>query len=120
MRPGHVDDFVAAFRARKAVASRSGSAISYEVYEVMSGMPGPSFIVITTVGHYAGLDTVMASEDRLMRAATAEERSRIQHFLAQGCMSVETNLYSLDPELSYVSEEVRARDPKFWTAPKSP
>jgi hypothetical protein len=54
-----------------------------------------------------------------MKAATPQEQTTLQKFGAEALISAETQRFRLDPEMSYVSKEVRAQDPTFWMPKKT-
>jgi hypothetical protein len=114
VRPGHGRDFEAAAKAYSAAAGRGAPSTSFRVYEVMAGMPNPTYLVFSSVTSYAGFDKDEADGEALMKAASAEEMATLQKFSADGLVNSETIRFRLDPMMSYVSKDVRAQDPAFW------
>jgi hypothetical protein len=117
MRPGHERDFEAAARAYGSASDRAGSRTGYRVYQVIAGMPEPTFLIFVSVNDYAEFDQIMADGIATMSSASEEEQEVFRKFSTEGLMSNETNRFRLDPGMSYVSPAVRASDPGFW-APK--
>jgi hypothetical protein len=120
VRPGHEADFEAAAKAYRAAAQRTAPTTSYRVYEVMAGVPGPTFLVFGSVDSYAGFDQMMAAGQATMRGATPEEMATLQKFSAEGLVNSETQRFRVDPAQSYVPPETRAADPDFWIPKKRP
>jgi hypothetical protein len=124
VRPGHERGFEAAAKAYGAAAGRGAPATSFRVYEVMAGMPNPTYLVFSSVTSYGAFDRVMAEGVATMKAATDEERNTLEKFSIDGLINSETIRLKLDPAMSYVPKEVRAQDPAFWmprtTAPAKP
>jgi hypothetical protein len=118
VRPGHGESFAAAAKAFGTAASRSAPNISYRVYEVVAGMPGPTYLVFSSVTGFADFDKMMSDDEATMKGATAEERAALKK-LNEGLVNTESHRFRLDPEMSYVPKEVRAQDPAFWM-PKKP
>lgn len=114
VRPGHEGGFAAAAKAYGAAAGRGAPESSFRVYEVMAGMPSPSYLVFSSVASYGAFDKGMAEGEATMKAATEEERNTLQKFSAEGLINSETIRFRLDPGMSYVPKEVRAQDPAFW------
>jgi len=114
VRPGHQGEFEAAAKAYGAAAERASTQASFRVYQVMSGMPSPTFLVFSSVTSYGAFDKTLADGDAAMQAATAEERNTLQKFSENGLINSETTRFRLDPVMSYVPQEVRAQDPAFW------
>jgi hypothetical protein len=48
------------------------------------------------------------------KALTAESQKRLST-LAEGYTSVDDIVFNVSPQMSYMSDEFIARDPKFWT-----
>jgi hypothetical protein len=119
VRPGHEGQFEAAGKAYAASAKRAGANAAYRVYEIVTGIPGPTYLIISSVGAYAEFDQAMADGDKTMRGFTAEEGTLLQKFMIEGVVNVETQRFRVDPVQSYVPKETRAQDTKFWM-PKKP
>jgi len=119
VRPGHEAPFEAAAKAYRSAAQRSAPSTRWRLYEVIAGMPGPTYIVFGSVAGYGEFDRGMTEAQATMRGATAEEGAALEKFSKEGLLNVETNRFRLDPVQSYVSKDVRASDPAFWM-PKRP
>ena len=120
VRPGHEADFEAAAKAYRAAAQRAAPTTSFRVYEVMAGVPGPTYLVFSSVQSYADFDQMMASGQATMGGATTDEMAALQKFSAEGLLNSETQRFRVDPGQSYVAAETRAVDPDFWTPKKRP
>lgn len=119
VRPGHEAEFDAAAKAYGAAAGRAAPGTSYRVYQITAGMPGPTFLIFSSVESYAQFDEVMANGQKTMQSFTPDEMATLQKFSTDALISGETNRYALNPTMSYVAAETRATDPAFWT-PKRP
>jgi hypothetical protein len=119
VRPGHEDEFAAAGKAFGAAASRSAPDMSYRVYEVTAGMPGPAYLIFSSVTSFGDFDKDQAAGESVMKGMNKDEMAAMQKFSSDGLISAETQRFRLDPDMSYVPKEVRAQDPAFW-APKKP
>jgi hypothetical protein len=114
VRPGHEMQFDSAAKAYQAAAKRNAPDLSWRVYEVMAGMPGPTYLIFSSVKGFEEFDAMMASSDKLWRGAAPAEFAQLQRFFAEGLISAETNRFRLDPQMSFVSREVRMADADFW------
>jgi hypothetical protein len=119
VRPGHEPDFEAAAKAYGAATDRAATGASYRVYQVTAGMPGPTYLIFSSVASYAEFDALMAAGQKTMQAFTPDEMATMQKFSTDAVISAETNRFALNPTMSYVSAETRATDPSFWM-PKRP
>lgn len=116
IRPGHVEQFEAAAKAWGAAVKRAAPAIAGRVYQVIAGMPNPTFLVFSSVEDYAQFDRLDADVVATWKAVTTVERETIQKFAAEAVIEEETNKFRLDPIQSYVPKETRDKDPAFWLA----
>ena len=100
---------------RRPTARRpsGGPDTSYRVYEVMAGMPSPTY---------------SSSRRRLPTARSTRRHGRpgddegrdlrgahtLKKFMADGVINTETIRFRLNPTMSYVTQDVRATDAAFW------
>lgn len=120
VRPGHEQGWEAAAKAYRAAALRATPSTSYRIYEIIAGVPGPTYLVFGTLESYAAFDQMMAEGMAAMKSATADEMATLQKFSAEGLINSETQRFRIDPMQSYVSPQVRASDPAFWNPRKGP
>lgn len=119
VRPGHEEQFVAAAKAYGSAAGRSAPNTAYRVYEVMAGMNGPAYMVISSVVAFDEFDKSFSGGQATMKGATKDEASALEKFAAEGLVNSETERFRLDPNMCYVPKDVKAQDPAFWI-PKKP
>jgi hypothetical protein len=115
IRPGHESQFEAAARAYGAAMKRGAPKGSGRVYQVVAGMPVPTFLVISSLEDYADFDQLAANAGAAWNAATPEEQATIGTFAKEAVLEEESNRFHVDPVQSYVSKETRAKDPEFWS-----
>ncbi len=84
------------------------------MYEVVSGMPTPTYLTISSVEAYAGFDGIMAADQDTWKAMTGEEKGVLQKAGADALISSEENKFKVDPQMSYVPKETREKDAEFW------
>lgn len=89
------------------------------MYEVVAGVPGPTYLILSSVGSYGEFDQSMTDGDKIMKGSNPEEGMALQKFMLEGVVSVETQRFRVDPGQSYVPKETRAQAPEFWM-PKKP
>ena len=115
VRPGFESLFEQAAKAYATAAKRVNPDVSYRMYAVIAGMPGPTFLAFSTVENYAEFDAKVRDEQALWKGANAEELEVLQKFGAEGLIETEVNRYRLDPRQSFVPKETRDKDPEFWS-----
>jgi hypothetical protein len=88
------------------------------VYEIIAGVPGPTYLVFSSVGSYAGFDQSMADGRATMSGATPDEMAVMGKLFTEGVANSETQRFRVDPLQSYVPAATRAADPDFWMPKK--
>lgn len=120
VRPGHEGDFEAAAKAYGAAVTRAGTSVSFRVYQVIAGMPTPTFLVFSSVTSFAAFDKGMSDDLAIMKAFNEQDQKVFQKFFNEAVITSDTQRFELNPQMSYVSAEVRASDPAFWMPRKKP
>jgi hypothetical protein len=119
VRPGHEGQFVAAAKAYGASAGRSAPETAYRVYEVVMGMPSPTFFVISSATSQGEFDKDTRDGDATMKGMTQTEQDVLQKFSTEGMINSEVQRFRIDPNMCYLPKDARATDPAFWS-PKKP
>ena len=114
VRPGHESQFEAAAKAYGSATGRAGTGANYRVYEVVAGVPGPTYLVFSSIASYADFDRMMTDGEKTMKGANAEERTALEKLMLEGVVNTETQRFRVDPVQSYVPKETREKDPAFW------
>jgi hypothetical protein len=104
-------------RARTAGPGRAAPETAYRVYEIVAGMPGPTYLVFSSTASFADFDKAMASGMATMKAMNADEQAAMRK-ANESTIEAETQRFRLDPGMSYVSREVREQDPAFCMGKK--
>ena len=113
VRPGGESAFEAAAKAYGAAAGRAAPNTSYRVYQVVAGIPGPTYLIFSSMVSFAEFDKAAADGMATFKAMNPQEREAIQKF-DESLINAETQRFRLDPDMSYVSRAVRESDPDFW------
>lgn len=114
VKVGHEADFEAAAKAFGSATDRAGVEHNYDVYQVVAGMPNPTYLIFASTTDYGGFDQYMADGDAVMKAATSDKRNALMKVSADGLINTENIRFRLDPVMSYVPQSVRLEDPAFW------
>ena len=116
VRPGHEEGFANAAKAYAAAAKRVAPNMSWRTYEVIAGIPGPTYLVFASVQSFAEFDKSLQQGMAIGNAFTPDEQSTLQKFSAAGLINAETQRFRLDPKQSYVDDATKAKDTKFWAS----
>ena len=120
VRPGFEDAFASAAKAYAAAAKRAAPNMSWRTYEVIAGLPGPTYLVFSSVQSIADFDKGMEQGMALGKAFTPDEMATLQKFSTTGMVNSETQRFRLDPGQSYVDAATKAKDPAFWSPKARP
>jgi hypothetical protein len=114
MKPGHREDFAAAAKAYAAAAARVAPHVSFRTYEVVAGAPDGTYLIFSSVPSFGDFDKDRTDSEAIWKGLTGEERTTLQKTMTEGVLDTFTNRYRLDPRQSYVTKEIREKDPSFW------
>ncbi len=114
IRPGHGQGWEAAVKVYKENFERATPDGSYRMYQVLNGMAGSNYLVFSAVNDYAELDKMMADDDAIWGSMSEEDMAVIQKSITDDVQFFVSNRFRIDPGMSYVSAEAKAKDPAFW------
>ncbi len=121
IRPGHNSEFEDNRKMVKAAHEKTGLKDNHSVWQVLSGMPAGTFLIITPMKAMAEMDasTEMHGPGTAYADAVGDEgRKKMTANSSAATMSAETLIFAVNPKMSYPSKEYVAADPDFW-APKT-
>jgi hypothetical protein len=113
VRPGHEANFADAARLYRSVVEQAKAETPWATYEVMAGMPGPTFLVFAPHKALAEIDPATGAGAAIEKAMTEETMKKFGT-LSEGYQSVENMVFDVSPEMSYMAPEFVARDSSFW------
>lgn len=114
VRPGHDADFAEVARLYRNVVEKAKAEVPWATYEVMAGMPGPTYLVFGPHKSLVEIDPATGPPAAIEKAMT-EETMKTFGALFKGFASVENLIFNVSPEMSYPSPEMAARDSGFWS-----
>ena len=120
VRPGYEEAFANVAKAYAGAAKRAAPNVSWRTYQVIAGLPGPTFLIFSSVQSFADFDRSMKDDMEIGKAFTAEEQAMMEKFGTSGLINAETQRFRLDPVQSYVDAATKAKDPKFWSPSGNP
>ena len=113
IRVGREQQFEEIAKAYAAATKRAVPKASYRLYQVVVGMPDPTFLVFSSVENYSEFDQKLIDGQETFKQASPEEMAAFQKF-GEVAERVENNHFRVDPVQSYVPKETREKDPDFW------
>lgn len=114
VRTGHVEKFEAIAKIYGNIRKRVAPDSSYRTYQVIAGMPAPTYFIFISVDDYAKFDQTTADHLKTITGMNPQEKAEFDKW-GDFMVKEETQRFRLDPKQSYVSKEARAADPEFWS-----
>jgi hypothetical protein len=115
VRPGHENDFQDAVKIVKGAYEKAKIDLPWAVYQVSSGMPGPTYLLFLPMKSMSEIDTALSRAGAIREAEGPENEKALSKMASDGYVTVESNIFAFSPAMSYPAREFAARDPEFWT-----
>jgi hypothetical protein len=90
------------------------SGMHWGTYEETFGSPGNAFLVIITHKSAAELDAEDANDKKFVENLGPEGLKKLALLEASCLESKQTDLFFIDPKMSYPTERMLKADPEFW------
>jgi hypothetical protein len=113
VRPGMETNFMEAARMYRTMVESAKIELPWATYSVMSGMPGPTFLVFIPHKSLTEIDPNTGPMAALEKSINPDQMKRI-NTLAQGYTSVESRIFTVSPEMSYPPPEWATQNPELW------
>jgi hypothetical protein len=113
IKPGHDADWSAGVKLVKDAYVKGVPDAHWDMYELVYG-GSSSYVVITPMKSAAEIDKNFASGKQFMDAMGADGMRKLNDLSAAAIESVESNLFSINPHMSYVPDDVANSAPDFW------
>ncbi len=113
VRPGHGQEFEDLVKLYSD-GYKGVSGMHWGTYEEIYGPPGNAFLVIITHKSAAELDVEDANDQKFVENLGPEGLKKLAHLEASCLESKQTDLFSIDPKMSYPTENMLKADPEFW------
>jgi hypothetical protein len=112
LKPGHGTDWDEAVRMVKEAYAKVPDA-HWDMYQLVYG-GAPSYVVITPLKSASEIDRNFASGKQFVEAMGPDGMKKLDELSASTIESIEINLFSINPHMSYVPDEVANSAPDFW------
>lgn len=113
VRPGHDNDFEQAAKLYRTVMTEAKGSGHWATYQVVSGMPGPTYLVFVPLKSLGELDPG-ADMAAIQKAMTAERQKTFSQLSSAGFISETSIVLRFAPGMSYLPKEFTDLDPGFW------
>lgn len=113
MKPGHEGDFAKAAALYRDGYTKAGIDQHWAIYRVVSGMPGGTFLVFAPMRSLSNFDKSVSEDEAMARAMGPDQMNALNKLVTDGVATVQSQIFALNPKMSYVNKEMKAADP-FW------
>lgn len=113
VRPGQNRMFEDAAKLYSTIMTEARGSGNWATYEVVSGMPAPTYLVFSPMRSIGELDPGPDFE-AIMRAMTPARQKQFNDMASAGYISVTSMVLRLQPQMSYMPAEFAAQDSAFW------
>jgi hypothetical protein len=114
-RQEHDQDFAELARMAVAAAERSMDDQPVAIYQVVSGAPNGTYILFEPAASLKALDDAPERSRNMFQAMGEAGTKRFMKMAGETIAQQEAVLFAIDPKMSYVSRQIIAGDPTFWT-----
>jgi len=113
IKPGHGAEWRELVKLHKEVFGQVPNT-HVAMWEEYYGNEGGVYIVTEPMKSLAEIDAHDAAANKAWRAASADKKKKMDDLEASSFASVHTNLYAMDPKMSYPPDRWKAESPDFW------
>jgi len=118
VRLGHEEDFMAGGKMILDANKKAGLDTPVLTYQVIAGVPEGLYLLMFPMASLKELDDQPAREKAMVSAMGEENFRRLMKGTGDVFQTMETTIFAVSPEMSYVSKETEDAAPGFWR-PKS-
>jgi hypothetical protein len=123
VRGGHREDFEKLTKMVKEGHEKAGTSAHWATFEIAYGTEDGTYIVLSGDKSMADIDTGFSEGKKFRDALGDEGMKKLDELFASTVESSRSELFSINPRQSYVSEDWIKADPDFWkpkaAAPKA-
>lgn len=113
-RPDHELDFAELAKMEVAAFEQSMEEQPMATYQIVSGAPNGTYIFFEPCASLKALDAAPERSHNMFQAM-GDGAKRFTKMAGETIAQTETSLFAIDPKMSYVSPEIIAGDPAFWS-----
>jgi hypothetical protein len=113
IRPGQQEQYGELLKMIRAARDKVKAELHIAAFQVIAGTPGTTFMFFRPMKSLAEYDLRIAP--RVREAMSDDQQKKADKLAGETIMLSETSVYALSPQMSYVSKEMIAGDPSFWS-----
>jgi hypothetical protein len=113
-RLGHGQDVTEGAKQILAAYGKANLSVTVLGYEVVAGAPNGTYLFLAPMESLKQMDDTPNNDKALAAAMGAENMQRMEKSEGDVFQTMESFLFSVSPEMSYLPKEVEDVDPAFW------
>jgi hypothetical protein len=115
--PGYERAFMETIWSLSEASQKANAHTAWAVYEVVSGLPEPAFVIVSPMQSLNEVDDVFDAGQTLKKAEGGATEQHLQELARIAYGTTDTRLFLVGPRMSHVPKELAASDPDFWLPP---
>jgi hypothetical protein len=114
VRLGQNDGFMTGAKMLLDGYRKANIDVSIVCYQVVAGAPNGVYLFLIPMNSLKELDAAQANDKALVDAVGADSLARLRKGEGEVFQNMESTLYSVSPEMSYMTKEEEEADAGFW------
>jgi hypothetical protein len=114
VKTGHYADWHKLGKLVKDAHEKAGTHAHWSMYEIAYGTEDGTYIVLSADNSMADIDTGFAENKKFMDALGEDGVKQFHQLFADSVDYSRSELFSINPKMSYVPDEWIKADPDFW------
>jgi hypothetical protein len=114
VKPGHRQDWEKLAKIVKDAHDKAGTSAHWSMYEIAYGTQEGEYVALSADNSMADIDTGFAENKKFMDALGKDGMKEFRELMTASVDYSRSELFSINPKMSYVSDEWIKADPDFW------
>jgi hypothetical protein len=112
--PGYERAFMETEWSLSEASAKVHARSAWAVYEVVGGLPEPSFVIVTPMQSLQDIDGIFEASESLKTTEGGALEQHLQELARIAYGTSDTRLFVVGPRMSHVSKKFAASDADFW------
>ena len=113
VRIGHEAEYAELVKITNAARDKAKAELHVATFQVIAGTGANTYMNFRPMKSLADYDLKIAA--RVRAAMTEDQQKRVDKLANDAIAGSESSIYAMTPSMSYLSKEMIAGDPTFWT-----
>jgi hypothetical protein len=112
--PGYERAFMETEWSLSEASNKVHARSAWAVYEVVGGLPEPSFVIVTPMQSLQEMDGIFEASESVKTTEGGALEQHLQELARIAYGTSDTRLFAVGPRMSHVSKKFAASDADFW------